>query len=59
MPNHLAYGAYCLSIKKQSRMRSDTSRDPISADPSSSPTTPARPTRLASGWTRHQPATSR
>src|SRR5262245_25669684 len=59
VPNHLEYGAYWRSIRKQSRIRSETSRDPISADPSSSPTDPALPTRLSSGWTRHQPATSR
>ena len=37
VPNHFEYGAYRFSIRKPSRMRSATSRDPISADPNSSP----------------------
>ena len=37
-PNHFGYGAYCFSIRKQRLITSRTRREPISDDPSSSPT---------------------
>ena len=49
LPSHLPYGGYRRAISRHSRMRSRTSRAATTADPSSSPTSPHRPTN-ASSW---------
>ena len=54
VPNHLGYWRVCLSIRKQSRITSRTSRAPSSADPISSPINPARPIKCSSWPIRAQ-----